>query len=671
MSVLPMKRILICAMKRDRKSILEMLQRQGLLEIHHEMQDDEIFGKQDISSAKQIFQKNAVLATQALTILDEHFPEEKGFLDSMAGRKELSVAEYNKMVLQRDATMQSCSQLVALEKVYAETVSDIPKLEAQKISLEPWINFDLPLDFTGTKKTTVFTGVLPGERNLEEIYTQLAEYAPEAEKKELQIISTTPQQTNIFMVCAKKDAPALQDALHKMNFAKPPASKLNPSEVTVQLEHDLKEHERAVEELLKKIETYIPTRENIQFAVDYFTMRTDKYDVIGSLEQSKNTFILEGYIPQKYEKKLQKALTERYNAIVEVSEPSESEDVPVALTNSAFTAPVEDIVSSYALPGKGEIDPSFLVSLFYYLLFGMMLGDAGYGLIIAFACGMILYKVKTMEAPLRKTITLFFYCGISTTIWGFIFGSFFGDTINVVATTFFNRPDITLHPIWFEPLDDPMRMMGYCFGIGLIHLFTGLGTKLYTNLKNGLIADAIYDCAFWFMLIGGAVVYLLSMTMFTEMIELSWIVPAPVATVAAYIALAGAIGIILTGGRSSRNWGKRILKGLYSFYGITSYLSDVLSYSRLLALGLATSVIASVFNKMGSMGGSGIVGLIMFIIVFIIGQTLNILINLLGAYVHTNRLQYVEFFGKFYEGGGRPFTPFKENTKYYKIKEEI
>ena len=160
------------------------------------------------------------------------------------------------------------------------------------------------------------------------------------------------------------------------------------------------------------------------------------------------------------------------------------------------------------------------------------------------------------------------------------------------------------------------------------------------------------------------------MSMFTDMLGLGFTLPPAAGTASAAVAAVGLVGVVLTSGRESRNWGKRILKGLYGAYGITSYLSDILSYSRLLALGLATSVISTVFNKMGSMLGDSIPGIILFILVFVIGHALNLAINAMGAYVHTNRLQFVEFFGKFYEGGGRKFSPFAEHTKYYKVKED-
>ena len=172
------------------------------------------------------------------------------------------------------------------------------------------------------------------------------------------------------------------------------------------------------------------------------------------------------------------------------------------------------------------------------------------------------------------------------------------------------------------------------------------------------------------MFVGGGIVYLLTMPMVTGMLGLSFTLGSAAASISAAIAIIGAIGVVLTGGRESKNWFKRLLKGAYSAYGITGYLSDILSYSRLLALGLATGVIAQVFNQMGSMLGATWYGALIFIIIFLIGHVLNIGINVLGAYVHTNRLQFVEFFGKFYDGGGRKFEPFSEHTKYFKIKED-
>lgn len=195
---------------------------------------------------------------------------------------------------------------------------------------------------------------------------------------------------------------------------------------------------------------------------------------------------------------------------------------------------------------------------------------------------------------------------------------------------------------------------------------------MYEQIRDGDIKGAIYDVVFWYMLVGGLIVCVMTVPMLMQdMFQLSFVLPLSVRKVSLIIALLGAIGIVFTAGRDSKNWVKRIMKGLYGVYGVSGYLSDILSYSRLLALGLATGVIATVFNAMAAMvaKGKGIVGVILFIIIFVIGHAMNLAINALGAYVHTNRLQYVEFFGKFYEGGGRELDPLTENTKYYRVKE--
>jgi V/A-type H+-transporting ATPase subunit I len=206
---------------------------------------------------------------------------------------------------------------------------------------------------------------------------------------------------------------------------------------------------------------------------------------------------------------------------------------------------------------------------------------------------------------------------------------------------------------------------------GLVHMYTGMILKGYMYVRDGKYLDCIYDVGFWLLLLTGLILMLIPTSIFASIARVTVVFPEPVNVLAKGMAIVGAVGILLMSGRRKKNkWGIRLALGAYDLYGITSWLSDVLSYSRLLALGLATGVIASVFNQMGSMFGGGVLGAIIFIIVFVIGHTFNIAINLLGAYVHTCRLQYVEFFGKFFEGGGRAFNPFKSNTKYVDVKEE-
>lgn len=671
MAIVPMKKVLICGLKKDRKGTLELLQRQGVLEISNVLEEDETFRKMDVTSSKTVFERNAVIAEQALVVLEKYAPEEKGMLSAFAGREVLSVDEYEGNAVNHDEAMKKACRIQEYAKQIGESSAQIPKLEQQLEALTPWKTFDLPLDFKGTKKSAAFIGSIQEEISLEQITEQLGSLTDQAETVDVTIVSASKQQTCLFIVCSITEADSVEDALKKMNFVKPPLTSMVPAKRAAKLEEELKAVNDQIEAAQGKIAAMGADREDIRFVADYYTMRSEKYSVLSGLVQSRNVFFITGYVPVDKAQSLEKLLTDRYDTAVEFSEPEAKEDVPVLLHNNKFVEPVEGVIESYSLPGKGEMDPSPVVAVFYYVLFGLMLSDAAYGLIMVGGCAYCLLKLKNMEPGFKKTMKMFMFCGVSTAFWGFMFGSFFGDAVNVIATTFFNRPDIRLAPIWFEPVSLPMKMLVFAFVLGIIHLFTGLGVKLYSCIKSGQVLDGIYDVIFWYMLVGGGIVYLLTMSMFTEMLGLSFTLPASAGSVASVAAVIGLAGIVLTGGRESKNWFKRLLKGLYGAYGVTSYLSDILSYSRLLALGLATSVISTVFNKMGSMVGNSIPGIIVFILVFIIGHSLNLAINALGAYVHTNRLQFVEFFGKFYEGGGRKFEPFAIHTKYYKVKEDI
>ena len=671
MSVVPMKRISVIAMKRDRKAVLDYLQVQGAVQISVRGKEDEVFTKTDMSKQKQVFQKNTDRAEEALAILKRRVPEKTGLLSSFEGRKELTTSEYQKMQENIDDTMRVCSRIIELDKQLADSISGIPKLEDQKKALEPWMKFDLPLDFAGTRTTAVFTGSLQGEYTRDALYTELKKLSG-VETFECDIISAESTQTCIFLVCEKRDQQAVREALRRMNFAAPPVSGLNPVERMKQIDAQIAEEIKLQEKLLKEIEELSSYRNDIRFASDYFRIRAEKYGVISQLLQSRRVFYLEGYIPETSAQALASQLESRFDAAVEINDLKKKEKPPVLLKNNAFATPLEGITESYSLPGKKEIDPTFISACFYYILFGIMLSDAGYGLLLVLGTAFILWKFgRTMEAGMKKFMQMFLLCGISTTFWGIMFGSFFGDAISVIGTTFLGKGEgFGLKPVWFEPLSEPMRMLTFCFIRALIHMFVGLGAKAYMLLKEGKVMDMIYDVVLWYVLLIACVVFLLTVPTMADMLGVStlaasWQKPAGI------LMAVSAVGIILTGGRESKNWFKRILKGLYSLYGISSWLSDILSYSRLLALGLATGVIATVFNSMGSMGGNSPGGVVMFIIVFLIGNVLNLAINALGAYVHTNRLTYVEFFGKFYEGGGTAFRPFAVNTKYYKIKEDM
>ncbi len=329
--------------------------------------------------------------------------------------------------------------------------------------------------------------------------------------------------------------------------------------------------------------------------------------------------------------------------------------MPVLLHNSSAVVPFEAVTEMYSLPDYRGFDPTSIFALFYAVFFGMMLSDAGYGILMAVGCFIVLKKFN-LEGMTYKMIKLFFYCGISTIIWGALFGGWFGDIVAVFSRTFLGK-EVVLQPIWFNPLDDPMKLLILSLALGIVHIFIGMGIKAYMQIKEGKWLDAVCDEGFWYITILGLIAWLGGGTVSTALPK-----------VGMYMSIIGAAGLLLTGGRHNKGFGK-ITGGLSNIYSITSYMSDILSYARLLALGLATGVIAQVVNTMGTLFGGGFGGLIALVLIFILGHALNLAINALGAFIHSSRLQYVEFFGKFYLDGGEPFDPFRRKTKYIKLED--
>lgn len=671
MAVLSMKKVNICALKKDRKAILETLQRIGTVEVSDITESEYGLEKIDTFNMRSIFDKNKATAQNALEILEKYEPEEKEFLSSICGQKEISKDDYYIFADDSEEIMRVAYEIVRIYKAINDKKAEILRMKTQIESLSVWKNLDISMGFDGTKKTKAFIGTLPFDINELEIKKMFAEKFLDENRYDVEVVSQSPEQSCIFVLCHNEIKQKVETFLREKGFSWPSFSVDEiPNKKSEDLLESIKKLEKEIEKNEKEIKSYKGQRNAIKFMIDYHEMRSQKYEVISKLIYTKNVFFLNGYISKRDSKKLESILINKFDIAIDFSDISEEDNVPVILQNNKFSSPVESVLESYSLPGKGEVDPTSVMAVFYYVLFGMMLSDAAYGAIIVAVCSFVLLKYKNIKLGLKKAMKMFLYCGISTTFWGILFGSYFGDAVDVISSTFFNT-HLTIPALWFVPLNEPMRMLAFSFGLGIIHLFTGLFMQLYELILNKNYKDALYDVISWYLLVGGLIIYMLSMPMIVEMLVLKFILPPIVGEIGLICAGLGAILIVLTAGRESKSPFKRLLKGLYGLYGVTGYLSDILSYSRLLALGLATGVIAQVFNKMGTMAGNGIIGIILFVCVFLVGHTMNIAINLLGAYVHTNRLQFVEFFSKFYEGGGRKFAPFFVNTKYYKVKEDI
>ena len=673
MAMLKMQRIYVYALLKYCKDILEALQRRGVVEIENLNIEDSVFFKDDTSAYQAQYQRMASTATEANEILSRYVKRKKGLLSSFKGRKQLTREDYDKLADETPDILRIAYDIISCQKNIDTNEAEKIKYQQQLEIIQPWPSLDVPMNFTGTATTRAFIGKFPGDKTTTEIITELAEIIPEVEGIEVEMISHDSNQTCVFILTSKKDADAVSDALRRIGFEYPSyISPVIPKQREKEINKHLSNRDGRILESENVIKSYAKYAEKLDFLEDYYVMKTERYAAYDDIATSRNTFVLSGYIPEPDVQGLKEYLETTFDAEVEFEEAT-NDDAPVKLKNNKFAEPAESVLATYSYPDHHEADPTSIMAIFYYIFFGMMFSDAGYGLVMAIACAVCLLKFKGMEPGLRRSMKMFFWCGVSTTIWGLLFGSFFGDAVTVISNTFFHTapPNIPglVTPIWFNPVDDPMQMLMFSFLLGIIHLFTGLAILGYNYIKyqKNYLA-VIYDVISWYLLVGGGILALLTMDMMENIAGFT--LPPIFGTIGGIMAAVGAVIILIFSGRESKNPIIRLAKGAYGLYGTTGYLSDILSYSRLLALGLATGVIATVFNKIGSMMGDSVIGVIGFILIFVIGHGVNIGINALGAYVHTNRLQFVEFFGKFYTGGGKEFKPFKINTKHYTVKEE-
>lgn len=590
MAVLQMQRVSICALKKDRKAILEKLQTLGVMEMN-QIADEEGFEKMDTVNAKLSFEKKAQLTETALGILDIYAPQKQSMLSGLAGKELVSQDEFQKITAKKDEVIEKADALLTKSKEIAEIKANIVKIENRIESLEPWLSLDAPMNYAGTARTAMLLGTMPAGTDEAAIHEKVAAECPEIEALDVQIISEDADAVYLAVFCLKKEAEKTEEALRAGGFARPSQiSNQIPAKEKENLKAEIQKLNKEIEVTEEEIKGYATSREELKVVGDYFRLRAEKYEVLGTLPQSQRTFVISGYVAEKTVPVLKKAIADRYDCVMDVEELKEEEEPPVILKNNAFSDSVEGVLESYGLPHKGEFDPTTIMSFFYVFFFGMMLSDAAYGAIIAIACFVVLKKFPRMSKSMRKSMKMFMFCGLSTLVWGVLFGGYFGDVVDVVGKTFFNK-DITIKPLWFAPLNNPMKLLIYSMAFGLVHLFVGLGIKGYMLLKEGKVLDFFCDVILWYVFLAGLLLMLIPSDIFASIAQAKIVFPPFVNTLAKALAIIGALGLLLMSGRANKNPVLRIALGAYDIYNITGWLSDVLSYSRLLALGLATGVI--------------------------------------------------------------------------------
>jgi len=520
----------------------------------------------------------------------------------------------------------------------------LARLRAMGDLLRPWSDVAMDLTDEGTARVRVWFGTLPCGDRCAEFEEQLAEHHPASH---FEVFSRDEEVERIAVAVLRDEEEDVRNLLKRHGFARltvPVQGRgRTPADWLASLEEERAAISAGIEALEAERFEAAQWVQEFEILLDGATTRQERLLAEARVGRTGSVFVLSGWVPAPISATVESALQGSFPVAVELRKPEPGEDFPILLRNARLVQPYEVITRMFSTPNSSEIDPNPLVAPYFFLLFGMMLGDAGYGLLLALGTAFLIWGVK-VQGNMRQMCQFMFQGSFAAIVSGLLFGSFFGDIVSVLSGQKAAFPQL-----WFDPLKDPVRMMVVAMVIGVFHVFTGLAAKAYILVLRGKPWDAVLDVGSWYVcLIGLGLIA----------------VGGVIGMVGTGMAILGSATIILFSARDSKRFLVRCFKGLYNLYGITGYFSDILSYSRILALGLAGSVIAMVINMMGSIAGFTWIGIPMFILVALAGHGLNLALSTLGAYVHTSRLTYVEFFGKFFEGGGHAFEPLRQKRKH-------
>lgn len=635
MAIVKMKKLTLLGMRAEREPILRALQTMQCLEVT-ELQGEtaELIGRVETGHDSSDLQR----VKWALDKLAKYDKEKKPMFGQYPN---IAPEESARVLEQRQDIMALTTRMENIERELSELRGQETRIRTSAQQMAPWQGLDASPDALAASHTVMqMAGEVP-TRNLQTLSDALSPYPA--------IISTvgTLQDKSLVYVAvhhsAKENAlPLMEEAeFVRENFSQ--LGSLTPSEFSAGLQAQEKDIAARREQLAKDTESLALHIPEFKILHDLLSLQISQNHAAGKSAQTATTFLLEGWVPAEYADRMTAQIKKISPACaIRFEDPADDEEPTILFRNGPVATAFEPVVEGFSLPTYRGIDPTAVMAPFYACLFGMMLSDAAYGLIMAVA---LLAFVKVKKIPVRnaKMLYMLIFCGGATVFWGITYNTFFG---------FAPLPGLAR----FFPLDavnDPLPVMGLCLAIGIIHLFTGLGVAMYMNIRRGDVAAAICDQFSWFLLISGLIMLILP----------------PTATVGRILALTGVSIILLFKRRDTLNPFKRLLSGLGALYGMSSWLSDILSYMRLFGMGLATGVIGMVFNVLISMVWSGgIFAKVFAVVLFIVCHLFNLGINALGAYVHSCRLQYIEFFGKFYEDGGKPFRPLDMKTRYVSIQ---
>ena len=649
MAILKMKKLRLMAVRSKKDELLRELIRHGCVEFSE--LEGEIQGSQLENLVSRESSDTATLKSQytslnhAIALLNTYAPKKEKMLSAKP--------ELEDVVFLDDTGLTGALRVAETIEGYDSRIKRISAEESRQRSiiesLRPWLDLDLALNTEGTERCGVLMGTISVKTELSQV--QAAIEAVD-EESELFQINEDKRDRYVLLVAMREKIPAMQECLRGFAFSASNMSGMNGTakECMLQARQQLNELAKEKAGCVENIVAEAVRRDELKLAADRVSTKIALAEADEKLYGTESTVVMEGWIPEEKEEELVKVF-EDFGCAWETLTPEESEypEVPVKLKNNKLTNALNMVTDMYSLPAYGSLDPNPLMAPFFILFYGLMMADMGYGLLMIIAALVAMKKIK----PRRGTLSfcqLLLYGGISTFVMGAVTGSFFGNALEQIGIILDLGEGWGVLPALFNPMTDSMMVLIGAMVLGLIHLNTGMVINFVKKVKRGQLADGIWEeGALWVTFIGAGLLAL----------GLGNIAGVPV------VLVIGLLMVFYGGSRSAKGIGK-VLSVFTTLYNTaTGWFGDILSYSRIMALMLAGSVIATVFNTIGAIANN----IVFFAVIFIIGHSLNFALNLLGCYVHDLRLQCLEYFGKFYEDGGRPFNPLEVKTKYYNVAE--